>query len=455
MILWSDRLRQSTPLRLTFILMAVFLVSILLSFAVAFVVLRNSVDESLRNQLAQQFASLLLIDDQTDLTERITQQAATADPVMQIVRYVPDAGPDITNLPGFVVAPDFGIIDGTSINAPDAATSYLATTTRVGAGRLTLAFARDQISELREVFWTVFILSPLITLISAGGIGLWIARTARDRVEAIRTTLNTLTEGDLSARVPASDHRPDDLTQIGLAVNRMAASQEATLASLQQVSADIAHDLKTPIQRVSVLLERLDNQGPLLDTQRDTVAAARMETEQIVRTFHSLLQIAQIEGGAAHDMFSPVDLAAIAATLTEVYEATAEDTGHVLTFSSSGPAIIPGEKNLLGQVVANLIENSLRHSARGSRIGVEVLGTPGSATLIVRDTGPGIPEAERGNVLRRLYRLERSRTTEGNGLGLSLVAAIVDLHGATLTLGDNNPGLLVEVTFPRADQPDK
>lgn len=450
MTLWTDRWRQSTPLRLTFILTAVFLVSILFSFAVAFVVLRNSIDEALRSQLAQQFAELRLVEDQTDLTERITQEVATANAATLIVRYEPATGPVLTNVPAFRAGGQTGIADTARLGQDGLADSYLYLSGPVGQGRLTLAYSRDQVAELREVFLTVFVLSPLITLAVAGGIGLWIARAARDRVEAIRTTLNALTDGDLSARVPASDHRPDDLTQIGLAVNRMAASQEATLASLRQVSADIAHDLKTPIQRVSVLLERLDSQGPLTDLQHDTVAAARAETGQIVRTFHSLLQIAQIEGGTAQDIFTPVDLAALAANIAEVYEATAEDSGHLLHFSGTPGVVIRGEKNLLGQVVANLIENALRHTPPGSRIDVTVHDGGPAVALVVTDTGPGIPKEERKNVLRRLYRLERSRTTEGSGLGLSMVAAIAEMHGATLTLGDAGPGLVVEVAFPRA-----
>jgi signal transduction histidine kinase len=226
----------------------------------------------------------------------------------------------------------------------------------------------------------------------------------------------------------------------------MAEAQAASVASLKQVSADIAHDLKTPIQRVSVLLSRLEEAG-LSGEQADIAARAREETAGIVKTFQSLLQIAQIEGGRIEERFSRFDLGDVVAGIVDVFEPTAEESGHKLNLVLDGPANVTGERQLLGQVTANLIENALRHAPPGSRIDVRVGGQPRSF-LRVTDDGPGIPEEERANVLKRHYRLERSRTTEGSGLGLARVAAIADLHDAELELGDAAPGLSVTLTFP-------
>ena len=169
---------------------------------------------------------------------------------------------------------------------------------------------------------------------------------------------------------------------------------------------------------------------------------AAAEADGIVATFQALLQIAQIEGGSPRARFSPVDLGPLAQTMTELYEPAATETGHALTLTLRNPATISGERTLLGQVVANLIENALRHSPPGP-----VALTIDGATITVADRGPGIPAAERDTVLRRLYRLETSRSTPGSGLGLALVDAIVKLHGGTLTLADNAPGLRVSVAF--------
>ena len=443
---------RSTPLRLTGMLIGIFLLSLLVSLGIAFVVIRNSIDTAIQVQMADEFKAYRLVNDQTDLEEQITQQAAVVAASMAVLAYRADDGRMLGNVADFPAVGGVTIVPGSAVPDPDAAATYLVESNRLGKGVLTLGYSREQVSKLGEVFSLVFLISPLVTLGLAGIIGLWVARAARDRVEAIRTTLHDLTEGKLEARVPGTGTGPDDLSQIGIAVNQMASAQAATVASLKQVSADIAHDLKTPIQRVSVLLEKLEMQGELSPPQRDTVDSARRETDQIARTFQSLLQIAQLEGGVVRDRFQPVELAGLAAGILDVYVPAAEETGHALSLADcrGESFVVSGERNLLGQVIANLIENALRHTPGGSAITLGLSRADGRVCLMVRDNGPGVPADERQNVLRRLYRLERSRTSEGSGLGLSMVAAICDLHGATLSLGDARPGLLVTVTFPPA-----
>jgi two-component sensor histidine kinase len=209
--------------------------------------------------------------------------------------------------------------------------------------------------------------------------------------------------------VPVARDVVDDLGQIALAVNRMAEAQEASIEALRQVSADIAHDLKTPIQRVAVLLDRLEG-TTLTRPAREIIAAARAETAQIVETFRALLQIAQLEGGQARSGLADLDFATLVADLADVYGPASEESGHLLTTAINGPAIVKGDRTLLGRLVANLIENALRHTPPG-RVLLHVAGGP-SPVLTVTDEGPGIPEAEHERVFRRLYRLERSRTSE-------------------------------------------
>jgi signal transduction histidine kinase len=230
----------------------------------------------------------------------------------------------------------------------------------------------------------------------------------------------------------------------------MAEAQGAAMDSLRQATADIAHDLRTPIQRVAVTLDRLRRQTELSADQTIHVDQALAETDRIARTFEALLRIAQIEGGAVRERFVRVDLQGIAELIVDMFEAAAGEAGHRLSLSTEGrgPFLVTGDRDLLGQVLSNLIENSLRHVPAGGRIDVSLSHQDGRCILLVADDGPGVPEEERAKVLRRLYRLERSRTTPGNGLGLSMVAAIVELHGATLTLADNAPGLTVSVAFP-------
>ena len=478
-------LTASTPFRLTIRLMVIFSLAMLACFTVAFMVIRSYLDADLHNELTQEIATWQAATDATDLRERLGQEISATPPHNMLIVLLLNNGERLANVPDFGAVSGFRVVAGRELHLPkhEVAQSYLVTSAQVAGGTLILGIDREKVSELGEIFTMSFLLGMLPTLALAGGLGLLTAQTARTRVEAIRAALKRLTDGDLDARVtgldapagPPPEGAPpgtwldnrrrlagglgrrladaraddDDLTQIGRAVNRMAAAQAASTASLRQVSADIAHDLKTPIQRVAVLLDLIEDGGPLTETQDRALSRARSESRQIAATFQSLLQIAQLEGGDARDHFAPVDLAAAISDIADVYAPAAEESGHGFEWSvPEAPVMVEGDRNLLGQIAANLIENGLRHTPSGSHISLRL---DPNGVLTVRDDGPGIPAEERQHVLRRLYRLERSRTTDGSGLGLSLVAAIADLHDATLTLSDAGPGLEVALHFPLAD----
>lgn len=311
---------------------------------------------------------------------------------------------------------------------------------------LSIGQSADAFEELGEVFGQVlsFTLLPTVLLVLAAGI--FSARRSARRLQAIDATLDRLRGGDLSARLPEMPGPADDLSRVGIGIDRLAEAQQSSTEALRQVSADIAHDLKTPIQRLAVQLAQARAEWPD-KAPSGALERAETEIEGIVSTFQSLLSIAQIEGGSPRSRFAPVDLPALAATMAELYEPAAEESGHRLGVSITGDAKVMGERALLGQVIANLIENALRHTPAGSEVSLTVDGP----CLIVSDRGPGIPPDEREKALRRLYRLDRSRSTPGSGLGLSLVNAVVKLHGGTLVLQDNAPGLRVVVTLPLAE----
>jgi signal transduction histidine kinase len=437
---------RSTPLRLTGILIIVFSLFTLAGYAGALLVTRASLTHDVEARIAQTVETLRTIPEQEEVAERAQEIAAAADRHELLLRYDVPGAPAIGNLPEQIVASSGSIVQQADLGlAEDAVSdSYAAWSGNVGAGTLTVLVSRESLVELGETFSTVLLLSLVPALLLATCIGALVARGARDRLEAIRTTLGQLTSGCTEARVPLTGNADDDLGQIALAVNRMAEAQAASTEALRQVSDDIAHDLRTPVQHVALLLERLDGQA-VTDAGREIVAAARAETGHIIETFRSLLQIAQIEGGQTRAGFVSVELAALVADVVEVYAWAAEESGHVLRAHIDEPATVVGDRTLLGRLVANLIQNALRHTPPG-RIDITLSG--GAApVLTVTDDGPGIPEAERSRVLRRLYRLERSRTSEGSGLGLSLVAAIVELHHARLELEDAEPGLSVRVSF--------
>lgn len=428
---------RSTPLRLSVLLIAVFTLFMSVGLAMAFWVMRDALAADITLRAEQVIEDLRAIPEPEERLERAHEIISAADPRAMLLRLTigDQTVGSVPDLPE-------GIIDADATGLPEPiADSYLVRRTDLAPGALLVAVGRDSVAELSETFVAIlgFALLPALMLTSA--IGIVVVRRTSARVEAIRGTLHTLAGGTLTARV-GSPHPDTDLGDISRDLDRMAEAQEAATGALRQIGADIAHDLKTPIQRLAVRLEALGDTD-LPEDARDQLDQARAETAQIIDTFQSLLQIAQLEGGQGGDTFGPVDLGALVADMAEIYDASAEDAGIHLTHALNGPLPVTGDRNLLSRLIANLIENALRHAA-GTDIHLTVIGR----TLIVRDGGAGIPASQRDVVLRRLARLEASRSTPGSGLGLAMVKAIADLHGASLALGDASPGLEVRIAFP-------
>lgn len=437
---WRDILR-STPMRLTLRLVVLFLAISLLTFAATWWLASRALMDATETTLDQNLAELSASRDADEIARAVEQAAANADPEHRLLRYEGPAGV-VGNHPGplpgkglrRIAKPD----DAQDLDGP-----YIVKTTEVAGGRLSVGESTENFDEMREVFIKILVFTLVPTILLVLAVGMLAARRSARRLSAIEATLARLTEGDLAARMPAFPGSPDDLSRVGSGINRLAVAQQTSVEALRQVSADIAHDLKTPIQRLSVQLVELR------DTLPETVPVealdrAEAEVAGIVETFRALLRIAQIEGGSPRTHFQPVDLTSLAATIAELYEPAAEESGHPLRVELGRSARVLGDRSLLGQVIANLIENALRHTPPDSQIVFRVDG----GQVAITDNGPGIPQEQRDLVLRRLYRLDRSRSTPGNGLGLSLVEAVVKLHGGSLELKDGAPGLSVHITLP-------
>jgi signal transduction histidine kinase len=224
------------------------------------------------------------------------------------------------------------------------------------------------------------------------------------------------------------------------------------MESLRQVSSDVAHDLRTPLTRLYQRLEDARAHAQSMADYESAIEAATGEAQRLLDIFSALLRIAQVEGSSSRPGFGDVDLTAVAETVVDAYRPDAEEAGHMLTATISQGVVVSGDKELLTQALANLVENALRHTPPGTRIDVRLEGS--SATggrLSVEDDGPGVAEADLPRLTDRFYRGESSRTTPGNGLGLSLVSAVAELHGATLDLNVMKPGLRVSLSFPAAE----
>ena len=430
---------RSTPLRLAVALILVFTGFLAAGLGTAYALMHETLTDDIKARAQQVIDELRAIPEPEERAERAAEFAASMDPEEMVIAARIN-GRSIGHQS--VLTLDEGVVKGIATGLKDErADSYLVRTAEIGADRITVLVGRDSLVELNETFVAILGFSVLPALLLTSAIGMVAVRRTSARVEAIRSTLHALTEGTLSARVSAP-HPDTDLGDISRDLNRMAAAQEAATDALRQIGSDIAHDLKTPIQRVALRLERLA-ETDLPQTTRDEVEAVQTETAQIIGTFQSLLQIAQLEGGQGRENFAPVDLAGLLRDMSEIYEPAVEESGATLDCRIEDPPIVIGDRHLLSRLIANLVENALRH-APGGPIHLALRG----AVLSVSDSGPGIVTERREDVLRRLVRLEASRSTPGSGLGLAMVKAIADLHGARLVLGDAQPGLIVTVTFP-------
>jgi len=278
----------------------------------------------------------------------------------------------------------------------------------------------------------------------AGGFAL--SRGVGRRLAAISGTAEAIIDGDLARRVPVRGSS-DDLDRLALTINRMLDRIAALMESLRQVSNDVAHDLRTPLTR---LRQKLEGSLAGAEGSDPAIEGALGDLDAILETFAALLRIAQIEGGARRAAFRPTDLAAVGRTVVEAFAPSAEDAAQSLSLDAPAPAIVEGDPELLTQMLVNLVENALRHAGVGASIRVEIRHTGDEVVLLVVDDGPGVPDPERDKLFDRFYRLERSRSTPGSGLGLALVAAVVRLHQADIRLIDADPGLAAQVRFSPA-----
>ncbi|MDA3856684.1 MAG: HAMP domain-containing sensor histidine kinase [Roseovarius sp.] len=444
----SDLLR-SMPVRLALVLVALFTIVSLSSLGATYLITKRSFDQAMQADLTQDMAGFRAAPSAAALAQLVEAEAEATDPERMVLSYL---APNRRHFGNAMIAHDddgYHILTGIPDN-PRITGRYMALTASMHGGQLTIARNLSEIQTLGDVFLSVLGLSLIPTILIALSGGLFLARRSAERVRTINGTLERLTGGQLDARIGSTTGWPGDLSAIGRKVDTMAEAQEASVAAIRQVSSDIAHDLKTPIQRVAVYLNDLSDRDGLDVDAQELLDKAKAELDGIVGTFNALLQIAQIETGSPKSGFSDVDLSGLCTTFCELYGPAATDADHELTFQfpNADSIYVRGDKGLLGQVLANLIENAIRHTPAGSHISIAMEKKRGHVILSVADDGPGVPEGERELVLRRLYRMDRNRTSPGAGLGLSLVNSIAALHCAEIQLFDNEPGLRVEVRFP-------
>ena len=284
--------------------------------------------------------------------------------------------------------------------------------------------------------------------------GVFVTRRVLRRVDAITGSTQTIMAGDLSGRLPVTG-TGDELDRLAINLNQMLERIEALMAGLKEVSDNIAHDLKTPLTRLRNRAEEALRTANSEGEYRAALDKTIEESDGLIRTFNALLMIARAESGHARDDMAEFDATEIAHDICELYEPVAEQKGIVLKVDAAGPAPVKGNRELVSQALANLVDNAIKYGrpdqANGAdaQIVVGALNDGDRILLSVVDSGPGIPQPDRPRVTERFVRLESSRSQPGSGLGLSLAAAVARLHGGELTLEDNAPGLKSIIALPR------
>lgn len=285
-----------------------------------------------------------------------------------------------------------------------------------------------------------------LTVVLGGVGGLLSSRWMLKRIDVINRASREIMNGDLSRRIP-SRGTGDEFDRLADNLNAMLDQIVRLMDGVKQVSNNIAHDLRGPLNRIRSGLELSLSRTATPEQYREVLESTIAAIDNLLQTFNALLTIAQAESGARRQDFTDLDLSALAEDVAELYDPLAEEKGLTMTLRLEPDVTVPGNRHLLSQALANLLDNAVKYTPPGGGITVALRRTPSGPELSVADTGPGVPPEHRQKVLERFARLESSRNTPGSGLGLSLVAAVAGLHQAELRLEDNAPGLRVVLAF--------
>jgi signal transduction histidine kinase len=325
-------------------------------------------------------------------------------------------------------------------------------------GRFRLLVGRDL--EERERLNNILLAAgrwsiALVIVLGLAG-GFLVARRVLKRIDAMTGTTRRIMTGDLSGRLPVG-RSGDELDRLAENLNTMLERIEALMRGLKEVSDNIAHDLRTPLTRLRNRAEQALRGVNSEAEYRAALEGTIEESDELIRTFNALLMIARAESGHARENMTELDAAEIARGIGELYEPLADDRGLKLRVEASAPAPVRGNRELVSQALANLVDNAIKYArpdpafnGETPEIVVRALNDGDRIVFTVADSGPGIREADRDRAIERFVRLEQSRSEPGSGLGLSLASAVARLHGGELKLEDNHPGLKTVLALPRA-----
>ncbi len=327
-----------------------------------------------------------------------------------------------------------------------------------GGFRLIVGRDLGERGGLRNVFLNAAGGSVILVVVLGVVGGIFVTRRVLGRIDAMTDTTRSIMDGNLHGRLTVTGSN-DEFDRLAVNLNAMLDRIEELMTGLREVSDNIAHDLKTPLTRLRNDAEQALRTAESPEEFRRSLDDIIAEADDLIRVFNALLLIARAEAKGEMPASKPFDLAAVARDVTELYEPSAEEAGLAVETAIEGTLTVRGSRELIGQAVANLVDNAIKYGARGNGDGaprgpvtISARRLDGRVEVVVADRGPGVPEADRSRVLERFVRLETARTRPGFGLGLSLVAAVARMHGGEFRLEDNGPGLRAVLMLPAEDK---
>ena len=307
---------------------------------------------------------------------------------------------------------------------------------------------KDLLSQLFRA--TLLAISVIFTVSII--IGFLMARNLVKRINSVTDTADNIIEGDLSQRIPVVQDRKNELDRLSLSINRMLDRNQELMQSMQQVTNNLAHDLRNPLNRIRNRLESAQtgqmNEQHFLDVTDSTI----QDIDGVISTFNALLSIAQIESGISRKTWKEFPLNDLLDDLAEMYNAVAEEQGKTWQYKAEKNLQLYGCKQLIAQLLTNLLDNAFKYTPANGEINLIAKAINKGVIIKITDNGSGIPNDQHEKVFKRFHRLDSARSTEGNGLGLSLVKAVADLHDAKISLDDNKPGLIVKLIFKNKER---
>jgi signal transduction histidine kinase len=446
----QTRLFRTSSFRLAAIYLALFTVSVLILGAVVYAVVHTQIATEIDQDIEGESAALMREYSAHGGRDRLQALIATRSGAAGSFAYgLVDA--DGRLIGGEIAAPP-GSTGFTYLREPEAdepnnkaSVEVRALVTRLdGGGALVVADEWRGARGPTHALLSAFAWALVATLVLGTIGGVLLSSQALKRIEAMRSAAQAIVAGDWRRRIPETG-ADDELDHLARTFNLMFDRIESLLEAHKAVGAAVAHDLRRPLTRMA---QRLETQLGREANRPETAAvleAAIADIHAVLATFNAVLRIGQIESGARRAGFREVDLAAVARDIVEAFQPAAEEEGKSLTAELDDALPLSGDRELLTQMVANLVDNALRHTPSATHIVVASARRGGGGRLTVSDDGPGAPEAERRRIFERFYRLDAARSTPGDGLGLSVVAAIAELHGMAYAAEDNAPGLRIVV----------